>query len=86
MQILITGAEGFIGLALVNLLVTELNTKNEIFCIIRNKESDVLPESRNIKIKDRKPLNNEILEFVKSKKNITDIDFSKNIVKTIKNL
>ena len=50
MQILITGAEGFIGLALVNLLVTELNAENEIFCVIRNKESNVLPESRNIKI------------------------------------
>ena len=50
MKILITGAEGFIGLALVNLLVTELNTEDEIFCIIRNKESDILPVSRNIKI------------------------------------
>jgi len=42
--------------------------------------------SRSIKIKDTKPLNNEILEFLKSKKNITNIDFSKNIIKTIKNL
>ena len=42
--------------------------------------------SRSIKIKDTKPLNNEILEFVKSKRNITNIDFSKNIIKTIKNL
>ena len=38
MKILITGAEGFIGLALVNYLVAELNTENEIFCIIRNKK------------------------------------------------
>ena len=43
-------------------------------------------KSKSIKIKDTKPLNNEILEFVKSKKNITNIDFSKNIIKTIKNL
>tara|TARA_B100000989_G_scaffold142940_1_gene106448 strand:- start:300 stop:1268 length:969 start_codon:yes stop_codon:yes gene_type:complete len=42
--------------------------------------------SRSIKIKDTKPLNNEILEFVKSKKNITNIDFSMNIIKTMKNL
>jgi len=42
--------------------------------------------SKSIKIKDTKPLNNEILEFLKSKKNITNIDFSKNIIKTIKNL
>ena len=42
--------------------------------------------SKSIKIKDTKPLNNEILEFVKSKKNITNIDFSKNVIKTIKNL
>ena len=46
MKILITGAEGFIGLALVDLLIAELNTKNEIFCIIRNKESNVLPVSK----------------------------------------
>ena len=50
MKILITGAEGFIGLALVNYLVAELNTENEIFCIIRNKKSNVLPVSRKIKI------------------------------------
>ena len=43
-------------------------------------------KSRSIKIKNTKPLNNEILEFLKSKKNITNIDFSKNIIKTIKNL
>ena len=43
-------------------------------------------KSKSIKIKDTKPLNNEILEFVKSKRNITNIDFSKNIIKTIKNL
>ena len=43
-------------------------------------------KSKSIKLNDTKPLKNEILEFVKSKKNITNIDFSKNIIKTIKNL
>jgi len=49
-KILITGAEGFIGLALVNNLVTESNQKDEIICMIRSKESSLLPESSKIKI------------------------------------
>jgi len=50
MKILITGAEGFIGLALVNHLIAESNQENEIICMIRNKESSVLPASSKIKI------------------------------------
>ncbi len=50
MKILITGAEGFIGLALVNLLVAELNQEDEIICMIRSKESSVLPASSKIKV------------------------------------
>ena len=56
MRILITGAEGFIGLALINLLIAELNEQDEIFCMIRNAESRVLPSSRKIKI-----LNHDLL-------------------------
>ena len=41
-------------------------------------------KSTSIKLNDTKPLKNEILEFIKSKKNITNIDFSKNIIKIIK--
>lgn len=41
-------------------------------------------KSKSIKLSETKPLNNEILEFVKSKKNITNIEFSKNIIKTLK--
>jgi len=50
MKILITGAEGFIGLALVNLLVAESNQEDEIICMIRGNESSVLPTSSKIKI------------------------------------
>ncbi len=50
MKILITGAEGFIGLALVNLLVAESSQVDEIICMIRKKESTVLQESSKIKI------------------------------------
>ena len=43
-------------------------------------------KSKSIKLKETKPLNNEITEFLKKKKNITDIRFSENIVKIIKNI
>ena len=43
-------------------------------------------KSKSIRLKETKPLNNEIAEFIKSKKNITNIKFSKNIIKTIKNI
>ena len=43
-------------------------------------------KSISIKLKDTKPLNNEINEFIKSKKNITNIHFSKNIIKILKNI
>jgi len=43
-------------------------------------------KSKSIKLKDTKPLNNEILEFIKSKKNITNINFSKKIIKTIQSI
>ena len=40
-------------------------------------------KSTSIKLKSNKPLNNEIEEFIKSKKNLTDIDFAKKIIKTL---
>ena len=43
-------------------------------------------KSKSIKLKEKKPLKNEITEFLKKKKNITDIRFSENIVKIIKNI
>ena len=43
-------------------------------------------KSKSIKLKETKPLNNEILEFLKKKQNITDLKFSENIVKIIKNI
>ena len=43
-------------------------------------------KSKSIKLKETKPLNNEILEFLVNKNNITDINFSENIIKIIKNL
>ena len=43
-------------------------------------------KSKSIRLKKTKPLNNEIIEFLKKKKNITDIRFSENIVKIIKNI
>lgn len=39
--------------------------------------------SRSIKLKNTKPLNNEIKEFILSKKNLTDINFSEKIIKTL---
>lgn len=41
--------------------------------------------STSIKLKETKSLNNEINEFVKSKKNIANLKFSKNIIRIIKN-
>ena len=43
-------------------------------------------KSNSIKLKESKPLNNEILEFLGNKKNITDINFSENVIKIIKNI
>ena len=43
-------------------------------------------KSKSIKLKETKPLNNEIIEFLKKKQNITDLNFSENIVKIIKNI
>ena len=42
-------------------------------------------KSTSIKLNETKPLNNEIEEFVKSKKNLTNLKFSKNIIRIIKN-
>ena len=40
-------------------------------------------KSTSIKLKSNKPLNNEIEEFLKSKKNLTDLGFAKNIIKIL---
>ena len=40
-------------------------------------------KSQTIKLKETKPLNNEIREFILSKRNITNINFSKKIIKTL---
>tara|TARA_Y100001970_G_scaffold267231_1_gene356892 strand:+ start:7232 stop:8200 length:969 start_codon:yes stop_codon:yes gene_type:complete len=42
--------------------------------------------SKSIKLKNTKPLNNEIKEFINNSKNITDITFSEKIIKILKNL
>ncbi len=42
--------------------------------------------SKSVKLQDTSPLNNEIKEFIKSSKNITDITFSEKIIKTIKKI
>ena len=43
-------------------------------------------KSSSIKLKKTKPLNNEILEFVKSEKNLTNLNFSRNIISIIQDL
>ena len=43
-------------------------------------------KSKSIKLKETKPLNNEILEFLDNKNNITDINFSEDIIKIIKDI
>ena len=43
-------------------------------------------KSKSIKLKETKPLNNEIIEFLKKKENITDLKFSEKIVKIIKDI
>ena len=43
-------------------------------------------KSRSIKLKKTKPLNNEIIEFLKKKQSIADLNFSENIIKIIKNI
>ena len=42
--------------------------------------------SRSIKLRDTKPLDNEIKEFVLNSKNLTDINFSEKIIKTLKKI
>jgi len=42
--------------------------------------------SRFIKLKDKKPLNEEIKRFVKNKKVLTDINFSEKVIKTLNGL
>ena len=42
--------------------------------------------SKSIKLKDTKPLDNEIKEFVNSSMNPTDINFSKKIIQTLKKI
>jgi len=43
-------------------------------------------KSRFIKLKDKMPLNNEILSFIKNDKNLTDIIFAEGIIKITKKL
>lgn len=43
-------------------------------------------KSKSIKLKETKPLNNEINEFIKSKTNITNIKFSRNIIKILQSI
>ena len=43
-------------------------------------------KSKSIRLKETKPLNNEILEFLVNKNNITDINFSEDIIKIIKDI
>ncbi len=42
--------------------------------------------SKSIKLKETKPLNNEIKEFITKKKNISDIFFSEKIIKLLKKI
>ena len=42
--------------------------------------------SQSIKLKDTKPLDNEIKEFIFSSTNHTDINFSEKIIKTLKKI
>ena len=42
--------------------------------------------SRIIKLKNKKPLNEEIKQFIKNKKMITDINFSEKVIKTLSGL
>ena len=43
-------------------------------------------KSKSIKLNETKPLNNEINEFIKSKSNITNIKFSRNIIKILQSI
>ena len=43
-------------------------------------------KSKSIRLSMQKPLNIEIEEFIKSKRNLTNLRFSKNIIKTLKNI
>ena len=42
--------------------------------------------SKSIKLKDMKPLDNEIKEFINNQKNFTDINFSEKIIQTLKSI
>jgi hypothetical protein len=43
-------------------------------------------KSKFVKLKDKMPLNSEILSFIKNKDNITDIKFAEDIIKITKKL
>ena len=43
-------------------------------------------KSKSVKLKETRPLNNEIIHFLKKNQNITNLKFSENIIKTIKNI
>ena len=42
--------------------------------------------SKSIRLKDMKPLDNEIKEFINNQKNFTDINFSEKIIQTLKSI
>ena len=43
-------------------------------------------KSKSIKLDESKALNNEIIEFLKNKKSVTDLNFAENIVKILRNI
>ena len=43
-------------------------------------------KSKSIKLDESKALNNEIIEFLKNKKSLTDLNFAENIVKILRNI
>ena len=43
-------------------------------------------KSKSVKLKETRPLNNEIIHFLRKNHNITNLKFSENIIKTIKNI
>ena len=43
-------------------------------------------KSKSIKLKETRPLNNEIIHFLRKNHNITNLKFAENIIKTIKNI
>jgi len=66
-NILITGSEGFIGLALVKFLISKLGDEDKIFCMIRKtQKSSALPISDKIKIVHHDLLNSNLPELPSS--------------------